>query len=289
VRNTQVLPCPRFCHRRVFLDRCQHTRAVCSLTVVDKRCAPSRAGDDGNARRADAGRRDVVGEQDARQGMAWGRGDAPLHRDAQAPLRPQGALPPGGGGRAARGELSCAGSRLRPKWEGVLRAARERSRAVFAGRRRDEVRGGDGGALPPPSRTNWTRLVPSSVLTGHVLAVSPLAPPPSSLLPQAMAVSPLAPPPSSLLPQLRPRPQRASHRPRRFPPSSLPPPPSTSSLGAAPLAPADHARSPGLHGHPGAARRALARSAHGAAQSGPASLSLSHTHTHTLSLSLSLI
>jgi len=27
--------------------------------------------------------------------------------------------------------------------------------------------------LPPPSRTNWTRLVPPSVLTGHVFARPP--------------------------------------------------------------------------------------------------------------------
>ena len=29
--------------------------------------------------------------------------------------------------------------------------------------------------LPPPSRTNWTRLVPSSVLTGHVSSLLPRA------------------------------------------------------------------------------------------------------------------
>jgi hypothetical protein len=34
--------------------------------------------------------------------------------------------------------------------------------------------------LPPPSRTNWTRLVPPSVLTGHVSSLLPYSPPPAS-------------------------------------------------------------------------------------------------------------
>jgi len=42
-----------------------------------------------------------------------------------------------------------------------------------AAKPRGDVAGGRGRSPPSPSRTNWTRLVPPSVLTGHVSSLLP--------------------------------------------------------------------------------------------------------------------
>ena len=104
--------------------------------------------------------------------------------------------------------------------------------------------------VPPPSRTNWTRLVPPPVLTGHA----------SSLLPSDVALPPVPPPPA---PTTRPR-----TAPARVPPEVDEMGPKPLSLNVLPK-PAAGPRGP--HQPPrgaSAAERAVRGSASGRRRSG---------------------
>jgi hypothetical protein len=82
----------------------------------------------------------------------------------------------GGAGETAGSPGAAAGRRSAG---GILRTGRERSespsgRAIRWGEEESLHGGGGGdGPPPPPLRTNWTRLVPPSVLTGHVSSLLP--------------------------------------------------------------------------------------------------------------------
>ena len=84
-------------------------------------------------------------------------------------------------------------------------------------------------APPPPSRTNWTRLVPPSVLTGHVLTGPPSRPP--SFDGRALTLCCCA---SSHARHIRPPPSSPAGSPPRLAPRPAPSSPQSSRIASRP-------------------------------------------------------